>query len=120
MTDEDTGGHEASVPQRRRVQRALDVVAVKTMDKSDKDDPVTSVPLRFLYAEAEAKGSTMRENGFPYMVNRLGGVNYLRNKGELRIKCKTYLRDRNKLDRIDNIMENPEDHIFEDGGVSAD
>lgn len=104
----------------QRTQRVMDVMAVKSIKESEKDDPQFTVPIKYLTAQAETKTSTLREESFSYRVARLGGVSYIRNAGKLTIKSRTFLRARNKLDRIENIHNNPEDHIFNDGGVSAD
>lgn len=106
--------------QRLRTKRALDVVAVKTLLGSDKDDPVTTVPIKFLTAQADANYSTLMDNSFSWKMHRLSGVTYINNAGKLKVKCRTYLNLRDKLDRLDKIEENPEDHIFTEGGVSAD
>lgn len=113
-------GREAHATQRARAMRALDVVAVQTLSDSSKDDPVTTVPYGFLISEADVNRATLDNEGFVWHVHKHSGTKYRRNSGEFTINCRSYLEHRKKLNRLDKIEENPEDHIFQEGGVSAD
>lgn len=113
-----THERESSTEQKHRVLRALDVAAVKKMNESSKDDPIFTIPVKILTSNAEANYATMMDIGLHYHVDRHGGIKYVRNTGKYKVKAKTWLNCRNKLDRVEKIKENPEDHIFEKGGVS--
>lgn len=98
----------------------MDVVCAKALENGSKDDPVTTVPIKFLCDQADSNYSTIMNKSFGWDAQGYAGVKYKRWNGDLTIKCKTFLRARGKLDRLDKIRENPEDHIFNEGGVSAD
>lgn len=111
---------ESGQPQIERTQRVMDLIACKLIENSEKENPVTKVPIKLLTSEADAKYSTLMDNSFTWKMDRRAGVVYLQDKGKFRISARTFLRGRGKLDRIEKIVENPEDHIFNKGGVSAD
>lgn len=115
-----TDGREAADTQKKRMIRAMDVVAVKTLENKDQDDPVTTIPIKFLCNEADANYETVRHTGSFYSIGNHGGCKYERYKGQFRVKARTFLRARSKLDRIEKIRDNSEDHIFNEGGVRAD
>lgn len=89
---------EAWSEQSVRVLHTIDKAAKNAYKKMEHTDQTVTIPIAMILGEADAHRGSFYDNNYHVTINNLAGCKYLFDKGKVRIKPETYIRNRRTLD----------------------